>query len=68
MNITFIYPTTLWLLILVPLTILLALMGPRRPTKARFWGGLVLRIFLLTAIILALAGIQLRLSANSLTA
>jgi uncharacterized membrane protein/Mg-chelatase subunit ChlD len=68
MNITFIYPYALWLLLLVPLTAALALLGPRRPTPGRFWLGLVLRVFLLTLVVLALAGIQLRLPADHLTA
>jgi uncharacterized membrane protein/Mg-chelatase subunit ChlD len=68
MSITFIYPTSLWLLLLIPLTVFLAWIGPRRPTRARFWSGLALRVILLGLIILALAGIQLRLPANSLTA
>jgi Mg-chelatase subunit ChlD/uncharacterized membrane protein len=67
MNLSFVYPTALWLLLLVPLTAGLALLGPRRPTPARFWGGLALRIFLLTLVVLALSGIQLRLRADSLT-
>jgi hypothetical protein len=57
----------LWLSLLVPLTMALALLGPRRPTVFRFWGSLALRIALLTAIILALSGIQLRLRADTLT-
>ena len=68
MNIAFVYPHLLWLLLLVPLTAALALAGPRRPTRARFWGVLGLRLSLLTAIVLALAGMQLRLRADILTA
>jgi Mg-chelatase subunit ChlD/uncharacterized membrane protein len=68
MSVTFIYPASLWLLLLVPLTVFLAWIGPRRPTRARFWGGLVLRVVILSLIVLALAGIQLRLRADSLTA
>jgi uncharacterized membrane protein/Mg-chelatase subunit ChlD len=68
MSISFIYPASLWLLLLVPLTALLAWFGPRRPTRARFWGGLALRAFLLTLVVLALAGVQLRLRADTLTA
>jgi Mg-chelatase subunit ChlD/uncharacterized membrane protein len=67
MNISFVYPSALWLLLLVPLTASLALLGPRRPTIARFWGGLALRLLLLTLVVLALSGIQLRLRADSLT-
>lgn len=68
MNLSFIYPHALWLFLLAPLTVALALLGPRRPTRARFWLGLVLRVFLLSLIVLALAGIQLRLNAETLTA
>jgi uncharacterized membrane protein len=68
MSVAFIYPQLLWLLLLLPLSAGLAVLGPRRPTKARFWGALGLRSFLITMIVLALAGIQVRLRANSLTA
>jgi uncharacterized membrane protein/Mg-chelatase subunit ChlD len=68
MNISFVYPAALWLFILVPLTIGLALMGPRRPNPRRFWFGLALRVLLLTLVVSALAGIQLRLRADTLTA
>jgi Mg-chelatase subunit ChlD len=68
MNISFIYPNALWLLLLLPLTIGLALLGRRRLARARFWGGLALRALLLTLIVLALAGIQIRRRADTLTA
>ena len=67
-GISFIYPQTLWLLLLIPLTIVLALLGRRALNRARLWGGLALRSLLLLLIILALAGIQLRLPSNTLTA
>ncbi|MEZ4640071.1 MAG: hypothetical protein R2856_34795 [Caldilineaceae bacterium] len=67
MSLTFIYPTALWLLLLVPAMIGLALLGDRRPTRARFWSGLALRSLLMTALILALAGVQLRLPSDTLT-
>jgi uncharacterized membrane protein len=67
MLITFVYPLALWLLLLVPLTIGLAVAGPRRPTPVRFWAGLGLRVVLLVAIVSALAGIQLRLRSDLLT-
>jgi len=67
MPVTFVYPSALWLLLLIPLTLGFALLGPRRPTRNRFWGGLVLRVLLLFFIILALAGIQLRIPADNLT-
>lgn len=67
MLITFVYPLALWLLLLIPLTVGLALAGPRRPTRIRFWAGLGLRVVLLAAIVFALAGIQLRLRSDLLT-
>lgn len=67
MSINFLYPYALWLLLLIPLTLGLALLGPRRPTRLRFWGGLALRSLLLLLIVLALAGIQLRLQSDLLT-
>ena len=67
MTLAFIHPQALWLLLLLPLTAGLALLGPRRPTRARFWSALGLRLALLTMIVLALAGIQLRTPADTLT-
>ncbi len=67
MSLTFIHPSALWLFLLIPLTVGLALLGPRRPTRGRFWGGLTLRVLLLTLVILALAGIQIRTAAENLT-
>ncbi|MEZ4658601.1 MAG: hypothetical protein R2911_13605 [Caldilineaceae bacterium] len=61
MSLTFLFPHLLWLLMLIPVTASIALAGPRRPTFARFWGRLILRSLLLLIIILALAGVQLRL-------
>ena len=68
MTISFVYPRILWFLLLVPLTVSLALLGRRRPTRARFWGGLALRVLLLALVVLALGGIQLRLRTDTLTA
>lgn len=67
MNFSFVYPNALWLLLLIPLTVGIALLGPRRPTVARFWWGLALRSLLLALIVLALAGIQLRRPIDQLT-
>ena len=67
MLLTFLTPHWLWLLLLIPLTVGVALAGPRRPTLVRFWSGLVLRSLLLLIIIFALAGVQLRLPDNTLT-
>jgi Ca-activated chloride channel family protein len=67
MRITFVYPQTLWLLALVPLTLALGLLGRRNHRQPRLWAGLGLRTVLLLAIILALAGMQLRLKVDTLT-
>ncbi len=68
MTISFIYPWFLLLLLLIPLTVGLALAGRRGINPLRFWGGLGLRALLLLLIILALAGIQIHLPSNLLTA
>jgi uncharacterized membrane protein len=68
MSVSFIYPNALWLLLLLPLTAGLVLLSKRRTTRARLWGGLVLRLGVLALIVLALAGMQLRRQADMLTA
>ncbi len=67
-GISFIYPQFLWLLLLIPLTAALALLGRRALSRVRLWGGLALRTCLLLLIIVTLAGIQLRLPSHTLTA
>ncbi len=67
MRLSFIYPQFLWLLLLIPLTVGLALLGRRGFSRARFWLGLALRSLVLLLIVLALAGIQLHLPSPSLT-
>ncbi len=67
MSLTFIYPHFLWLLLLIPLTVGLGLMGPRVASKGRLYGGLALRAFLLLALVASLAGVQLRLRSSLLT-
>src|SRR5690554_6475080 len=67
MNIAFIYPQFLWLLLLIPLTVVLGLVGRRGQTPRRLWFGLALRSLLLLFIVLALAGIQIRLPTDLLT-
>jgi Mg-chelatase subunit ChlD/uncharacterized membrane protein len=67
MSISFIYPEYLWLLLLLPLTLVLGVVARRSLTRLRFWGGLTIRTSIMLAIIFALAGIQLRLSSNVLT-
>lgn len=67
MRITFIHPIYLWLLLLVPLTVGLALAGRRGYSRLRFWLGVSLRALLLVLIVLALAGIQVHLPSTTLT-
>ncbi len=67
MSLTFLYPYYLWLLVLVPITLGIALVGRRAENRYRLWGGMILRAILLTALILALAGIQIRLPSDRLT-
>src|SRR5690349_12306538 len=58
MFLSFIYPAALLLLlVLVPLWAL-ALFTPRRISKGRFWGSLILRTLLFTTLIMSLAGAQ----------
>lgn len=67
MQVSFIYPNTLWLLLLIPITVGLALAGPRRPNKRRFVTGLVLRTFILLTLIFVIAGFQIHLKTDILT-
>ena len=68
MSLSFVHPRSLYLLALLLLVVGLALPGRRRPTRRRFWVGLSLRMLLLTLIILALSGAQLRTRTDALTA
>jgi uncharacterized membrane protein len=68
MGLSFVHPKSLYFFLLVPLIVGLALLGRRRPTRGRFWAGLILRVFLLTLTVFALAGAQLRTRADTLTA
>jgi Mg-chelatase subunit ChlD len=68
MSVSFIYPQYLWLLLLIPLTATLALIGRKNLTRLRLGSSLALRSILLILITAALAGIQLRLRADMLTA
>lgn len=66
---SFVRPGLLWLLLAIPFTVAVGLLG-RRPAARdrRFWAGLAVRCALLTLLVLSLAGAQLRLPADSLTA
>jgi len=67
MQLSFVNPIYMWLMLLVPLTLGLALAGRRGLSPGRFWAGLALRSILLTLIVLALAGLQIHLPSNTLT-
>lgn len=67
MSLSFVYPQYLWLLILLPITIGLGLLGHRHLSRSRLRAGLILRALLLLAIVFALAGAQLRLRTDILT-
>ena len=67
MRLSFIYPAALWLLLIIPPLAGLALLGRRWPTRARFWTGLVLRTLLFLALVLSLAGMQVRTPADQFT-
>ena len=67
MSLSFVQPEWLWLLLLIPFTAGLALLGRRR-TTGRFWVSLGLRVVLLTMIVAALAGLQIRRHADTLSA
>lgn len=71
MQLTYIYPLALWLLLLLPLLWLFTFstrsVGYTRLGRRRFWGLLVLRSLALVALVLALAGAQLVRSVDNLT-
>ncbi|HEY3231907.1 MAG TPA: VWA domain-containing protein [Roseiflexaceae bacterium] len=59
MRLSFIFPSFLWLLLLLPPLWALTLAVPRRLGRPRFWASLTLRTLALLGLILALAGTQL---------
>jgi Mg-chelatase subunit ChlD len=67
MRVSLIYPIYLWLLILLPLAASLGWIAWRRSGSTRLWFSLALRLILMTAIILGLAGLQIRFRSNLLT-
>ncbi len=64
---TFIYPSALWLLLLVVPLLLLAVLAPRRLAPARFWGSLILRGLIFLSLVGALAGTQIVRRVDQLT-
>jgi hypothetical protein len=67
MRLSFIFPHYLWLLLLLIPIIALDWFGRRRFNPARFWAGLLSRVFLFIALIASIAGIQLYLNSNLMT-
>ena len=67
MSITFIEPRWLWLLALIPPLLAIGVLGGRAQSPRRLWTSLALRFLILTSLILALAGIQLRWQSDVLT-
>lgn len=67
MTISFDYPATLWLLLLVPLALGLALLGQPRLPRGRRLASLALRGLIMVLLVLAVAGAQIRRPVNQLT-
>jgi len=67
MSVSFLYPEALWLLLLIPLTLIAGWVGPRRLPPVRHWASLLLRVLILLLVILGLAGAQLVRTVDELT-
>ena len=67
MSISFIYPGFLWLFILIPIVLLIGIAALPLFSRTRRAAALALRLVIMSALILALAGIQLRLDSQKLT-
>lgn len=67
MQLSFITPAALWLLLILPAFWALALLMPRRLPPRRFWSGMLVRTAMIAALVLALAGAQLVRAVDSLT-
>lgn len=59
MQLSFIFPTYLWLLLLLPALWALTLLVPRRLPRWRLWSSLLLRTLALAALVLGVSGAQL---------
>ncbi|HEX9371332.1 MAG TPA: VWA domain-containing protein, partial [Roseiflexaceae bacterium] len=59
MRLSFIFPTFLWLLLLLPPLWALALLAPRQLPRWRFWSSLLLRTVAIAGLVLGLAGAQI---------
>lgn len=58
-GLSFIFPSALWLLLVLAPLWALTLLAPRRLAPARFWGSLLLRTLAIAGVVLGLAGAQL---------
>src|SRR5919202_770607 len=67
MHLSFIYPGALLLLLLLAPLWVLALLGPRRLGRGRFWASLLVRSLLLLVLVGSLAGTQLVRRVDHLT-
>ncbi len=67
MSVSFVYPQYLWLLLLVPLLIWIGWLGRMRMSRGRFWLSSGVRAIISICLVLALAGIQIRLKSDVLT-
>lgn len=67
MFVSFIYPATLWLLLLIVPQLALALFAPRRLSPVRFWSSLALRALLFLALVGSIAGTQIVRRVDQLT-
>lgn len=67
MRLSFIYPTLLWLLLLIGPLLALALLAPRRLPAVRFWSSVVLRLLLFVLLVGALTGTQIVRRVDELT-
>jgi uncharacterized membrane protein/Mg-chelatase subunit ChlD len=58
-QLSFIFPTFLWLLLLLPMLWALTLLAPRRLPRWRLWSSLLLRTLAVAGLVLGLSGAQL---------
>jgi hypothetical protein len=59
MQLSFIFPTYLWLLLLLPALWILALLAPTRLPRWRRWSSLLLRTLAIAGLVLGISGAQL---------
>ncbi len=68
MTLSFLYPTALYALLLVPALLALAFVGSRASARTgNFWAALVLRAIVLLGLILGIAGLQVVQAVNDTT-